>query len=303
AYDEMLASGSVDLVSIATPPELHETMVRAAIDAGKHILCEKPLGLNARVARELLECAEARGIVHAVDLETRYLPAVAYSKELIDEDYVGQLLRVDVTMAMENPWGVNGKWAADDARGGGVLVELGATFIDILRWWFGDVSSVLAERRTHFPTIKVPNPKGSDGNGVVTLHATGDDAFWAVLQFARGGQALLSFLTGSRHDPGWTIKVYGQKGSLIVNSGQLLGIHEGDREMAILPIPKRLELGDNPRDPLMWSMAKLLEQMAVKISREGAAEPFPDFRDGVAISQIVDVIRRASDEHKWVNVA
>ena len=106
----------------------------------------------------MVECAQAREIVHAVDLETRYLPAVAYCKELIAEDYVGQLLRADVTMAMENPWGAYGNWAADDARGGGVLMELGATFIDILRWWFGDVSAVLSERRTHFPTIKVPKP-------------------------------------------------------------------------------------------------------------------------------------------------
>jgi predicted dehydrogenase len=302
-YGEMLTSGAIDLVSIATPPELHETMVRAAIDAGKHILCEKPLGLNPRVARELLECANVRGIVHAVDLETRYLPAVAYSKELIDEDYVGHLLRVDVTMAMENPWGAYGKWAADDTRGGGVLMELGATFIDILRWWFGGMSAVLAERRTHFPTIKVPKPKGSSDDGFATLHATGDDAFWSVMQFERGGQALLSFITGSRYDPGWTIKVYGDKGSLVVNSGQLLGFHEGDREMAILPIPKRLELGDNPRDPLMWSMAKLMEQMAGKIQHDHAAEPFPDFRDGVAVAEVVDAIRRSSVERKWVNIA
>ena len=301
-YDKLLASGVVDLVSIVTPPEFHERMVRAAIDAGKHVLCEKPLGLNARVARELLECAEARGVVHAIDLEMRYLPGVAYCKELIDEDYVGQLFRVDVTMGMENPWGVNGKWAADDARGGGVLMELGATFIDILRWWFGDVSAVLAQRNTHFPIIKIPKTQVSEGNSFSTLHATGDDAFWSVLQFARGGQALLNFITGSRHDPGWTIKAYGQKGALVVNSGQLLGFHEGDREMAILPIPKRLELGDNPRDPLMWSMSKLMEQMVGKINHERADKSFPDFRDGLAVSQIVDAVRRASDEHQWVNI-
>ena len=301
-YGELLASGAIDLVSIAAPPEMHEPMVRAAVDAGKHVLCEKPLGLNARVARELLECAQSRGIVHAVDLETRYLPAVAYCKELIAEDYVGQLLRADVAMEMENPWGAHGNWAADDARGGGVLMELGATFVDILHWWFGDGSAVLAELRTHFPTIKVPKAKSGEGGGFEILHPTSDDAFWSVLQFAGGGQALLNFITGTRHDPGWKIQVYGQKGALIVNGGQLLGIHDGDREMAILPIPKRLELGDNPRDPLMWSMAKLLEQMVDKINHEHAPEPFPDFGDGVAVAQIVDAMRRASDERKWVQV-
>ena len=301
-YAELLASSAIDLVSIATPPDMHESMVRAAIDAGKHVLCERPLALDARAAHELLECAKVRNIVHAVDFEMRFLPALAYCKELIDEDYIGQLFRVDVTMAMENPWGVYGKWAADDTRGGGVLMELGATFIDIMRWWFGEVSAVLAERRTYFPMIRLPKPKSDAGNGFVTLHATGDDAFWSVFRFARGGEALLSFITGSRYDPGWKIQVYGEKGALVVNSGQLLGFHDGDREMAILPIPKRLELGDNPRDPLMWSMAKLMEQMVDELDHARPAGAFPSFSDGVAVTQVIDAVRRSSDEHKWIDV-
>lgn len=301
-YRDLMAGDTVDLVSIASPPDLHESMVRAAIDAGKHVLSEKPLALNARAARELANCAESKGIVHAIDFEMRFLPALAYCKELIDEEYLGQLLRVDVSMVMERPWGEHGNWAADDARGGGVLMELGANFIDVLRWWFGDVSAVLAGRRTYFPTIKVPKPKGAKGNGFDNRIVTGDDAFWSVLQFARGGEALVSFVTGARHDPGWTVSAYGQKGSLVVNSGQLVGMRDGDREMAVLPIPKRLELGDNPRDPLMWSMVKLVERMMARINGARDAGLFPDFRDGVAVAQIIDAIRRASDERAWVSV-
>jgi hypothetical protein len=73
--------------------------------------------------------------------------------------------------------------------------------------------------------------------------------------------------------------------------------------MAILPIPKRLELGDNPKDPLMWSMAKLADQMATKIRGERDAKPFPDFRDGVAVARVIDTIRRASDARGWTEVA
>ena len=302
-YHELLVGDVVDLVSIASPPDLHEPMARAAIDAGKHVLVEKPLALNVRAARELLNCAESKAIVHAIDFEMRFLPALAYCKELIDEDYLGQLLRVDVTMAMEHPWGEHGNWAADDARGGGVLMELGANFIDVLRWWFGDVNAVLAGRRTHFPTIRVAQPKSPKGNGFENRIVTGDDAFWSVLQFVRGGEALLSFLTGARHDPGWTISATGQKGTLVVNSGQLVGRRDGDREMSLLPIPKRLELGDNPRDPLMWSMAKLAERMVAKINRARDVRPFPDFRDGDAVAQIVEAIRRASDERAWVSIS
>ncbi len=301
-YRELIAGNVVDLVSIAAPPEFHEAMTRAASDARRHVLCEKPLGLNTRGAREALDCAEACGIVHAVDFEMRFLPALAYCKELIDEQYLGELLRVDVTMAMQHPWGAHGNWAADDARGGGVLNELGANFIDLLRWWFGDVRGVLAGRRTHFPTLRVPKPKDGGDDRFESKRVTGDDAFWSVMDFARGGEALVSFVTGARQDPGWTCSAYGKKGSLVVNSGQLIGMRDGDREMALLPIPKRLELGDNPRDPLMWSMVKLAERVVAKINRAHDAQPFPDFHDGVAVAEIIDAIRRASDERAWVNV-
>jgi predicted dehydrogenase len=302
-YREMIARADIDFISVASPPDCHSAMAQAAIDAGKHVLIEKPLALNVNDARALLKSAEAKGIVHAVDFEMRYLPALAYAKELIDEKYLGQLLLVDVTMGMLRPWGEHGNWAAEDARGGGILMELGSHFIDALLWWFGDVRAVFAGRRTHFSTVKIPTfePKLRE-TILVKKPVTGDDSFWCVFQFASGGEALLNFVTGARHDPGWTISAYGSAGTLIVNSGQLLGMRDVDREMAILPIPKRLELGDNPKDPLMWSMAKLAERMGEKINRARDAQPFPDFGDGVAVAQIIDAIRSASDKREWVEL-
>ncbi|MBI5035333.1 MAG: Gfo/Idh/MocA family oxidoreductase [Chloroflexi bacterium] len=302
-YHKLIASNEIDLVSVASPPDSHQAMTQAAIDAGKHVLVEKPLALNMPDAIKLLESAEQKKIVHAVNFEMRFLPALAYSKELIDEQYLGQLHRVDVTMGVEQPWGERGNWLADDVRGGGILMELGSHFIDTLRWWFGDVRSVLAGRRTHFSTVKIPSFDEKTRETILLKKSvTGDDAFWAVFQFAQGGEALLNFVTGARHDPGWTISAYGSMGSLIVNSGQLLGKRDGDREMTLLPIPKRLELGDNPKDPLMWSMAKVAERMVAKINHESDLKPFPDFRDGIAVEKIIDAIRCSSDTRGWVDI-
>ncbi len=72
--------------------------------------------------------------------------------------------------------------------------------------------------------------------------------------------------------------------------------------MGLLPIPKRLELGSNPNDPLMWATAKLIERVAARINGAKETLPFPDFGDGVASMQIVDAIRRSSDERSWVKV-
>ncbi len=295
-YSDLLARDDIDLVSVATPPGLHYPITRAAIVAGKHVVCEKPLALAVNDACALLAIATEHGIVHAVDYEMRYLPAVAYAKELIDEEYLGQLWRVDMTMTLEKPWGrEHGNWAADDARGGGILWELGSHFIDILRWWFGDVSAVLAERRTNFPDPTQTSPVTGTGGQA-------DDAFWCILRFARGGEAMLNFVSGARYDPGWTIGAYGQSGSLVVQGGGLLGKRDVDREMALLPIPKRLELGDNPRDPLLWSMVKLFERVVEKIRGAHDVSSFPTFSDGVQGARIVNAIRRASEAHGWIRV-
>ena len=301
-YRALIASPEIDLVSVATPPDSHSAMATEAIRAGKHLLVEKPLALNVAEARALCDAAEARGIVHAVDFEMRFLPALAYCQELIAEEYLGQLHRVDVTLTLEQPWGVRGDWAADDARGGGVLLEMGAHFLDILLWWFGDVRAVMATRRTHFPVVLLPPTHPEKSEPPVKRAVTADDAFWCVLQFARGGEALLNVVSGARHDPGWTISAVGSRGSLVVQSGGLLGMRDVDREMTILPIPKRLELNDNPTDPLLWSMAKLGERLIARIKNVPDARAVPDFSAGVAVLRVIDAIRRASAAREWVTL-
>lgn len=297
-YRNLIADPNVDLVSVAVAPEMHEPITLAAIAAGKHVLTEKPLGLNLVQAREMWECAESRHIVHAVDFEMRYLPSLAYAKELIEEDYIGELLRVDVTMGMERPWGEHASWASDDARGGGVLREVGSHFIDALLWMFGEVKEVLAEKRTNFPTIRLPDSTKGDGK-FISHQVTGDDAFWCALKFAKGGEAFLNFFTGVRHDPGWSINAYGRLGALVIKSGYLSGARIGDKDMAVLGIPKRLELKDEPRDPMMWAMSKLFERVVGKIRGVRNSLSFPTFGDGVRAVRVIEAIRRASEARDW----
>lgn len=301
-YRELIEDSNVHLVSIAVPSNLHKISACAAIEAGKHVLCEKPLALNAGDARELLQYAEAHKIVHAVDFEMRYLPALAYAKELIEEDYLGPLLRVDVAMGMERPWGEHGNWVSEDEKGGGVLMEVGSHFIDAVVWMFGEVKETLAERHTHFPIVRIPDPNDRKHEKYTLREVTGDDAFWCAFKFVHGGEALLNFVTGARHDPGWTISAYGRQGALIIKSGYLSGARVGDKEMAVLGIPKRLELQDKPRDPLMWSMERLLERVVGKIRGEHEALVFPTFRDGATVARVIDGIKSASESRGWVGV-
>ncbi len=110
-------------------------------------------------------------------------------------------------------------------------------------------------------------------------------------------------MTGARHDPGWTIGIYGSSGSFINKSGQLWSMRDGDREMGLLPIPKRLELGTNPNDPLMWSMTKVIERAAAAIQRTPEGLPYPTFKDGLLVEELVQAIRTSSAEHRWVSLS
>ncbi len=300
-YDELLAQTDVDLVSVATPPATHKEIVLKALAAGKHVLCETPLGLNRHEAEAMLKAAQTGGRVHGVAIQTRYLPGYAYAKELIDEDYLGTFLRANVNMTIARPWGMSGNWAADETRGGGVLTDVAIHFVDALRWWFGPIEAVMADRVTLFPEMKVEVKAGKETQ-FEKWRATADDAFTSLLRFERGGTATLNFVSGARQDAGWTIALYGSRGSLQITSGSLGGMREGEREWGELEVPRRLELPDRPREPLMWALVRLVEDLLGQVRGEKIDNPPPNFRDGFENLKVVDAIKRSSDDMMWVAV-
>jgi len=96
-YHEMLQMEGLDLVSVATPPFLHHPMVMAVLEAGKHVLCEKPMALNTMEAQEMYGRAEEAGVVHLIDHELRFNPTRMRMKELIDDGFIGCLRHVMLT--------------------------------------------------------------------------------------------------------------------------------------------------------------------------------------------------------------
>lgn len=301
-FDALVARQDVDLISIVTPTACHHSMTLAALNEGKAVLCEKPLGLNLREAQSLTDVAEGKRAKHAVAFEMRYIPSFAYAKELIDEGYLGKLLQANVTMAMAKPWGTHGNWAADEALGGGLLMELGAHFIDALMWWFGGIESALALRETLFPEIKVMPPKDATAQTATRIHVTADDAFTALFKFAQGGTGVMNFVSGTRHDPGWTVSLFGTRGTLIVTTGMLTGTRDGEGEIGRLEIPRRLELPDRPRDPLLWGLTNIGENLVAQIRGDKIQTPAPTFREALAVHRAMDALRKSSDDMMWVGV-
>lgn len=143
-YRAMLDEAGLDAVVVVTPDELHYPMTMDALDAGLHVLCEKPLALNAGQAREMYEKAEAAKVKHMVLFTWRWQPHHLYLKQLVDEGYVGGCYQAYFSFL--GPFGRDGEyqWRFDSQRSNGVVSDLGAHRIDFARWYVGDVCRVSA---------------------------------------------------------------------------------------------------------------------------------------------------------------
>jgi|GEM_PF-2040303 predicted dehydrogenase len=306
--NEVLRREDVDLVTIATPPAAQYEIAHNALLAKKAVLCETPVGLHSQDAEKLWKTAQQRKMTSAVAFQTRYLPSYAYAQELIAEEYLGKFLRATITFQMAQPWGLGGSpsepsnWAADDKRGGGVMRNVAVHFIDALQWWFGPVQAVMADRETLFSEVRRPVQVGRETK-IEKFTATADDTFTAMLKFENGGTAILNFITGARQDTPWSITLVGSRATLQITSGALSGKRDTERDFGQLQIPRRLELPDRPREPLMWALTELVTDLTKQLrGEEWSGRQPPTFQDAARAYRVMEAIQRSSDDMLWVSV-
>ena len=145
----LLAHPAVELVHIATPPSTHYGLALAAIRAGKHVLCEKPLALSTAQADEIIAAAAQAGVIAPVNFVLRYNQVVRTVKALIDSAVLGRVLHAQLTNCAKDTKLTPGHWFWDKAVSGGIFLEHGVHFFDLYRHWLGPgrVVSAHAELR------------------------------------------------------------------------------------------------------------------------------------------------------------
>lgn len=139
----LLDRRDVDAVVVATPLPLHEEQVLAAIGAGKHVLCEKPLGNTVAGSRRMVEEARAAGVVLATGFNHRYFPAIKFLKQAIDDGRIGTLDHLRIVGAHDGLANFRAEWQyrAPDS-GGGAMMDVGIHMTDLARYILGDISEV-----------------------------------------------------------------------------------------------------------------------------------------------------------------
>lgn len=288
-WRELLARPDVALVSIVTPPSLHREMAVAALEAGKHVLCEKPTALNAGEAEAMQAAAQAHpGLLALIDHELRFLPAVRHARQLIADGAIGTPRHADVRFISSGrsdaskPW----TWWADAAQGGGSLGAIGSHAIDLLRYVLGDevhqaqglINSFIAER-----------PDGQRGMRAVTA----DDFAAATLRFTHGTIATLTAGAVARIDEPSSATIYSAEGTLRFTEGKLLHATPGAAFNDITPphtasFPDGIS-GDFPQGTVYIGQA-LRDALNGDRTAIGAAATFAD---GLAIQRALDAIRGA----------
>ncbi|MBD2244081.1 Gfo/Idh/MocA family oxidoreductase [Nostoc sp. FACHB-888] len=300
---DIVALPQVQAVSISTPPFLHYEMAKTVLQAGKHLLLEKPTALNAVEAKELYQLAKAKGVIATVDFEFRFVPAWQLFAKLLSENYVGKLrlIKIDWLGSSRADTSRAWNWYSDKEKGGGALGSLGSHAFDYIHWLFGPVHRLSAHLNTAIPTRV--DPVSGESKLVNT-----DDNCILTLELANGTPCQLS-ISAVVHAPRthW-VEVYGDRGTLIVGSENQKDYIHGFRVWGSQPgkplteieIPNRLIFPKNYADGRISAFIRVVDQWVQGIDRN--QEITPSLREGIYSQLLMDLSHESHTKASWVDV-
>ena len=296
-FREMVVSPEIDAVAVVVRVPLHYEPTKAAIEAGKHVFTEWPLGLTTAEAEELAALARAKGVQTAVGLQSRVSPALLYIKELIDEDYVGEVLSCHVTTMRDGTLERHSSrtWNLDASQGANTLTIANGHVIDALRFVLGDFKRVSC-----MVTTQVQKMYETDTKQYIDV--TSPDNVRVCGQLERGAAATVSVGAVPWAGSGFRMEIYGRKGTLVTTGrvssqrGEMLRVQgaKGSNELKDLTLPERYFYvpDDFPRgDPFNVGQLYTLFAEAIRTGEDRV----PTFDTAVELHRFIDTIKKASD--------
>ena len=303
-FREMATSPDIDAVAVVVRVPLHYEPTKAAIEAGKHVYTEWPLGQNTAEAEELAALAKAKGVQTAVGLQSRVSPALIYIKELIETGYVGEVLSCHVTTMRDGSLTRTSDrtWNLDINQGANTLTIANGHVIDALRFVLGDFERVACMVTTQINKMPVT---GTDE----TIDVTAPDNVRVSGQLERGAAVSVHVGAVPWGGTGFRMEIYGREGTLITTGsvssqrGEMLRIQGAQKsnDLADLEIPERFVYvpDDFPKgDPFNVGQMYALFAEAIRTGENR----LPTFDDAVELHRFLDIIKKASDTGKEQHV-
>lgn len=310
----------IDVIDISTPGNLHHDMAIAAARAGKHIICEKPLGNTLAEAKEMLRAVEKAKVKHMLMHNYRKIPAVTYARQLIQEGRLGTIYHYHGAYLQD--WILDPQfplvWRLDKhLAGSGALGDIGSHAADLAQFLNADIDSVTAQLTTFIKERPLPasgegawGAKGKKAKGRVTVD---DDAnFLAQFKNNSVGVFESSRFCGGRRNFN-TFQVYGSKGSIAFNLERMneLEFYDGTdpkTEQGFKNI--NVTESQHPYVGAWWPPGHIIgyEHTFVHALHDFLTAfekdrlPEPNFYDGVKIQAVLDAIERSAKSGKWERV-
>jgi UDP-N-acetyl-2-amino-2-deoxyglucuronate dehydrogenase len=239
-YQDLLADPDVDMVDIITPHPLHYPVAKAAFEAGKHVLVEKPITVESAQGEELIALAKQKGLKFSVAENTRFVTAYLKAEEILQQGLLGEIMSVRSLIAgseigrIKDPTLWHGK-----APYGGVILDSSVHNFYLYKWLFGGVQDVLG-----FASKLVPEGEVED-NGLILGH------------LANGGEFQLN--VSCTFEIPWTerLEVYGTKGGMIIDqlADPVVKYYFGSGDIDGTPVP------DVPFDPMAWKFNSMVAEI------------------------------------------
>src|SRR3954470_3050851 len=287
-WHAMVADDRIGLFDNVGPNDLHAAPTIAAAEAGKHVICEKPLGRDAAESYETWQRVETAGVKHMCAFNYRFVPAVRLARELIAAGALGEIRHFRAAYLQE--WGQAeiAAWRFDKAQAGsGALGDLGAHVVDLARYLVGEIAEVSAQTATFWPGREV------------------DDAVEAAVRFDSGAVGTIEatrFATGRKNSFRW--EVNGSEGSLAFDLERLNELQHSEGNQGFRDI-----LVSEPEHPFWrfwWPQGHMigwehtfvheLHHLLTAIRDDGDVAPHgATFEDGYKAAEICDAMLRSAE--------
>ena len=305
-YRKMIASPEIDAVAVVVRVPSHYAPTKAALEAGKHVYCEWPLGRTTAEAVELASLAKAKRLVTAVGLQARVNPALMHMKELVEAGFVGEVMAVHVSLMRE---GVLSRpshrtWQRDAELGANTLTIANGHTVDAMRFVAGDLRRLSA-------VVATQAKQWLDTGTNTWLDVTSPDNVLLIGRLGNGAVASAHIGAIPFAGSGYRMEIYGRDGTLAAtgkDSPQLSEVFlhgaKGGDTLAPVPVPERFTFAarGTPSGEAL-NVGQMYTQFARSIRgpaiRDGETCQ-PSFETAVDLHRLVDAIKQASDNGREV---
>jgi len=311
SHEELIARHDINLIDVCTPSATHFELATAALNAGKHVLCEKPVAYDYTETRRAAALARSKGLKTKLGFTFRYSPAMRYMKELIDSGYVG-------TPFIFNGYEQNSQWLDPqnplrqvDHEADQSVIQVsslegyGAPIMDLAHLFMGGRFASVVGTMKNFIPERMVRATGT----MMRMNIDDGDIFIGEFESGAIGSIQTSFVTVGNY-PGLEARVYGSKAALICRLVEENGVCEslkgataGEVEFREMEIPARFYPPGGSKTESWRSLfyANLVSSFITEILDDGPANE-GNFEDGAHVQELINAVEQSVRQRRWISI-